>query len=196
VRSWHLGRASSVSRPLGVGLVTCLVASCGAGAPALIFPGTPNHVQLGVARTHKGDGWSIGMEGTICLDKPGSVEVTGVSLIRPHGVRVIGFGVRPNQNWKLTAPGTSEFLGEVRTPLRGMGYTGRTVDAVCNLKTAAGYELAVRLLKTTSNEAGAAAWKVSYVSNDGSRGTLMIPFAVKLCRESSADAKPCRRSPL
>lgn len=192
-----MGRASIVSKPLGAGLVTCLMASCGAEVPALVFPSTPNPVQLGVARTHKGDGWSIGMEGTICLDKPGSVEVTGVSLVRPHGVRVIGFGLRPNQNWKQTAPpGTSEFLGEVRTPLRRMGYTGRTVDAVCNLKTAAGYELAVRLLKTTSNEAGAAAWKVSYVSNQGSRGTLMIPFALKLCRERSADAKSCRRSPL
>lgn len=119
-----------MSRLLGVALTTRLVASCEAAGSTPIFPDTPNPIQAGVARTQKGDSWSIGVEGAICLDKPGAVEVTGVRLVRPHGVSVTGFGLRPNQNWKQTAPpGNSEFLGEVRTPLRPLSLRPQRGDA-------------------------------------------------------------------
>lgn len=167
--------------------------ACGRESPSLILPGVANSVEVGVPRVHIGDRWSIGMEGTVCLDKPGKVELTDVALVRPRGVRVIGFGLRPNPSWKPRAPGVDGyFLGEEREPLRALGFTGRTVDAVCNAKTGAGYEVAVRLLKTTRAEAGAAGWTVSY-SSDGGNGTLQIPFAVELCKERSADARPCQR---
>ncbi|MFZ2013594.1 MAG: hypothetical protein WAV00_07210, partial [Nocardioides sp.] len=82
--------------------------------PALVFPVSINSGAVGVARAHLGDRWSIGMGSTICLDKSGKVELTSVTPVRPQGLRVIGFAVRPNQNWKPTQGVPGEFLGDVR----------------------------------------------------------------------------------
>jgi hypothetical protein len=142
-----------------------------------------------VPRVHLGDRMSIGTEGTICLDRPGTVELTGVTPVRPQGLRVTGFAVRPNQYWKPTG-GVHEFLGEQRAPLRKLGFASRTVDAACDRKTGAGYELAFRVLKTGPGEAAAAGLTLTYTA-DGHTGTLAIPFAVRLCPEKSASAKAC-----
>ena len=130
-------------------VVSAVIGLNSSRGPSLIFPVPVNAASLGVARAHLGDRWSIGMESTICLDKPGTVEITGVTPVRPHGLRVIGFAVRPNQSWKPTQGVAGAFLGEVRAPLQHLGFTSRTVDVACEHNTPKGYELAVRLLKTT-----------------------------------------------
>jgi hypothetical protein len=159
--------------------------------PSLVFPGPTYAASVGVARAHLGDEWSIGMESTICLDKPGKVELTGVAPVSPQGLRVIGFAVRPNQSWKPTQGRPGVFLGEVRAPLRDFGFVSRTVDVACEHNTPKGYELAVRVLKTTSGPARAWGWVVSY-REPGRTGTLGIPFGLLLCPAQSADAPRCR----
>ena len=173
-----------------------VAASCGSNDPELTFPGPTNHLEVGVARVQQGDRYSVGMEGTICLDQPGTVQLTGVRLVRPHGLRVTGFGLRPNPNWKpVRIAGTGNFLGEDPTPLRQLGYTGKVIDAACVPHKPVGYELGVRLLKTAHGEASAAAWTVIYRSG-GAMKAFNIPFSLKLCRDVSADDRPCRRFPL
>jgi hypothetical protein len=159
--------------------------------PSLAFPEPVNAAAVGVARAHLGDRWSIGMESTICLDKPGKVELTSVTPVLPQGLRVIGFAVRPNQNWKPTQGVRGEFLGEVRAPLPHFGFTSRTVDVACEHNSPQGYELAVRVVKTTAGPADALGWVVSY-RGSGRTGTLEIPFGLLLCPASSADARRCQ----
>jgi hypothetical protein len=159
--------------------------------PSLIFPASVSSGGVAVPRAHLGDRWTIGMESTICLDKPGKVEISSVTPVRPRGLRVTGFAVRPNQNWKPTQGVRGAFLGEGRGPLQQFGFTSRTVDVACQRNTPRGYELAVRLLKTTSGPAGASGWVVSYRAS-GRTGSLGIPFGLLLCPALSADAARCR----
>jgi hypothetical protein len=158
--------------------------------PSLIFPVAINSGWVGVARAHLGDRWSIGMESTICLSKLGNVELTAVVPLRSEGLRVTDFAVRPNQNWKPTQGHPGAFLGEERAALQHFGFTRRTVDVACEHKTPKGYELAVRVLKTTSGPAFASGWVVSY-RGSRSAGTLEIPFGLLLCPAPSADARRC-----
>ena len=171
-------------------VVSAVIGLNSSRGPSLIFPVPVNAASLGVARAHLGDRWSIGMESTVCLDKPGTVEITGVTPVRPHGLRVIGFAVRPNQSWKPTQGVAGAFLGEVRAPLQHLGFTSRTVDVACEHNTPKGYELAVRLLKTTPGRAVASGWVLSYRSS-ARVGTLAIPFGLLLCPADSADARRC-----
>jgi hypothetical protein len=188
-----------VKRLLGVVPVLLLVIAVAVSAviglslsrgPSLIFPVPVASGGVGVPRAHLGDRWSIGMESTVCLDKPGKVEITSVTPERPRGLRVVGFAVRPNQNWKPTQGDRGEFLGEVRAPLQQLGFTSRMVDVACERNTPRGYELAVRLLKTASGPAVASGWVVSYRASTHTK-SLSIPFGVLLCPAESADANRC-----
>jgi hypothetical protein len=172
-------------------LVSVLVGLNLSRQPSLIFPGGINSGRVGVPRAHLGDRWSIGMESTMCLDMPGKVELTGVAPMRPNGLRVIDFAVRPNQNWRPTQGTPGAFLGEVRAPLLHFGFTRRTVDVTCAPKIGRGYELAVRVLKTTSGRASASGWVVSYQGAWHS-GTLDIPFGLVLCPTSPTDTGGCK----
>jgi len=165
---------------VGAGVAQCLLAACGAGSPSLAAPGL-NSGGASYARVHVGQSVSIGFEGTVCLDKAGAVTVTGISPIRPHGVRVIGYALRPNENWRPTpSPLGSAFLGMDRRPLDRLGFNEHTVDAVCHRKTGSGYEPAVRVVKTTAGKATSAGWTISYTSH-GNTGTLYWPLAIDLC---------------
>jgi hypothetical protein len=157
---------------------------------SLIFPVPINAASVGVARAHLGDRWSIGMESTICLSNPGRVELTAVTPERSEGLRVTSFAVRPNQNWKPTQGHPGNFLGEERAPLQHFGFTSRTVDVACEHGSPKGYELAVRVLKTTAGPAFASGWVVSY-RGPRRAGTLEIPFGLLLCPARSADARRC-----
>jgi hypothetical protein len=188
-----------VKRLVGVGpvllLSIALVISAAIGLnlsrePSLVFPMPVNSAALGVPRAQLGDRWSIGMESTICLDRPGKVELTSVTPVQPHGLRVIGFAVRPNQNWKPTQGVPGDFLGAARAPLRHFGFTSRAVDVACDHNSPKGYELAVRVLKTTSGSAVASGWVVTYRASERT-GRLAIPIALLLCPAKSASAKRC-----
>lgn len=82
--------------------------------------------------------------------QPGKAELTAVIPERAEGLRVKNFAVRLNQNWKPTQGHPGVFLGEERAPLEHFGFTSRTVDVACAHGTSKGYELAVRVLKTTA----------------------------------------------
>jgi hypothetical protein len=195
-----------MSRLLGIGPVLLLSVAVVASAvigfdlgrgPSLIYPVPINSGGVGVARAHLGDRWSIGMESTFCLDKPGKVRLTGVEPMHPLGLKVIGFAVRPNQSWRPTQGTPGDFLGEVRAPLERHGFTSRTVDVACEGSTPKGYELAVRVLKTTPGPAYALGWQVSYRADGATAqphhtGRLVIPFGLLLCPANSADAKSCQ----
>jgi hypothetical protein len=177
-----LSLALVVSAAIGLGL---------SRGPSLIFPGPVNSGGVGVARAHLGDRWSIGMESTFCLNRPGKVELSSVTPVQARGLRVIGFGVRPNQNWKPTQVVPGAFLGEVRAPLQRFGFSSRTVDLACEDNTPKGYELAIRVLKTTPGPAVASGWIVSF-HGSGRTGTLEIPLGLLLCPAKSADAQICQ----
>lgn len=159
--------------------------------PSLMFPVPVNAGWVGVPRAHQGDRWSIGTESTICLDEPGRVALTAVTPVHSQGLRVTDFAVRPNQSWKPTQGFRGAFLGEERAPLAHFGFTSRTVDVACDPHAPVGYELAVRVVKTSPGAAVASGWLVSF-SGPRRSGTLEIPFGLLLCPARSADAASCR----
>jgi hypothetical protein len=173
-------------------VTACLAAGCGLihHPPRIVDPSGGNWASEGQASVQRGDELSIGMESTLCLDRAGSVELKAVEPLRPVGVRVTEFGLRPNQTWKPTQGTPGEFLGMEREPLKDFGFTGRTVDVACNRKTGAGYELAVRVEKTTAGPGQAAGWKVSYAS-DGHVETVTVPLGINLCPDQTINPQTC-----
>lgn len=164
----------------GIGALPCLLTGCGSGSPSLAAPGL-NGGEAGYSRVRLGQSVSIGFEGTVCLDQAGEVTVTGITPIEPHGLRVIGFALRPNENWRPTpSPLGSAFLGMDRRSLATLGFIGRKVDAVCHPKTGSGYEPGVRVVKTTTGTATSAGWMIWYTSH-GHSGTFQWPLAIDLC---------------
>ena len=139
---------------------------------------------------HRNDVLSIGMESTLCLDKSGAVQLTAVTPVNAAGLRVTGFGLRPNQNWKPTQATPGDFLGVEPGPLRRLGFTGKTVDATCNRRTAAGYELAVRVEKTVTGPAQAAGWQVTYISG-GHAENVVVPLGINLCPDRRIEPTRC-----
>ena len=96
------------------------------------------------------------------FDKAGAVTVTGITPIQPHGLRVVGYALRPNENWRPTpSPLGRAFLGMERRSLARLGFKGHTGDAVCHPRTGSGYEPAVRVVKTTTGKATSAGWTIA-----------------------------------
>jgi hypothetical protein len=165
---------------VGIGVVQCLLAACGSASPSLTAPGLGSG-GAGYARVRVGHPVSIGFEGTVCLDKAGAVTVTGITPIQSHGLRVIGYALRPNENWRATpSPLGRAFLGMDARSLGRLGFNGDTVDAVCDSKTGTGYEPAVRVVKTAAGKATSAGWTISY-TNHGHTGVFHWPLAIELC---------------
>lgn len=156
--------------------------STGSGGPHLRLPPGP------VATT---EGWLAnvkpGQDGTfgsmvVCLDKPGSVTITGVKPVDPQGgIRIDEFGVRP---W--THLGILFKLGNLEA---NHFHPGRTVDVVCNKKTGAGYELAVAISRPSGAPAGMGGVVINYTS-DGDKGSLTIPnTGMVLCPHGNCTAQ-------
>jgi predicted small lipoprotein YifL len=191
------GCGSSTRQRLVVRAITVLLlaavcgafAGCGSNSPQLIFPPPGvNAGGVGLPSVRLGEKYSVGMESTICLSKPGVVTLTEVTPVHGSGLRVVGSAMRPNQNWKPTpsrVPGS--FLGEQRQALGWLGFTGKTVDVACAKNTPKGYELAVRVAKTTVGTAHASGWVVTYESS-GHTGTLRVPFSLTLHAPTSRRA--------
>ena len=184
---------NTVPAGLGLGLGLLLVLTgCGSDGPRLTSPGL-HGVTEGAARVHQGDTVTIGsMFG--CLDKSGSVTITDIAPVNGTGMKVTGWAVRPNPFWKKPdpAPPVGGQIGVARMPLAKLLFpTSPVVDAQCKDpdKDGIGYEFAVQVQKTTSGEAGASGWVVTYTS-DGKTKRVGYPIAVRLCNED-ADAKRC-----
>jgi hypothetical protein len=179
-RSASAGRVRLAVSLLGYAIAPCLLAACGSDPASLAAPGLGSGGDS-YGRVEVGHPVSIGFEGTICLDKPGNVIVTGITPVQPHRLRVIDFALRPNENWRPTpSPLGRDFLGMDARSLDRLGFKGHIVDAVCHPNTGSGYEPAVRVVKTAGGEATSAGWTISYTSG-GHTGTFHWPLALDLC---------------
>ena len=163
-----------------IAVAQSVISACGSGPPSLAAPGL-HSAGAGFAHVRQAQAVSIGFEGTVCLDKPGSVTVTAITPNQAEGLRVIGFALRPNENWRPTpSPLGRGFLGMDPRPLRRLGFKAHIVDAVCDSKTGSGYEPAVRVVKTTQGRARTVGWTISYTRR-GHPGTFQWPLTVDLC---------------
>jgi hypothetical protein len=187
-----MGVPSKIALAGALSAVGVFASGCGLihSPPRIVDPTGGNWAIEGHPSVHRGDVLSIGMESTLCLDKAGKVRLTAVAPVRPVGMRVTGFALRPSQTWKPTQGTPGQFLGVETAPLRQFGFTGRTVDAVCTQKTGAGYELAVRVQKTVAGPTRAAGWKVSYVS-DGHAETVTVALGINLCPDHRIKPNRC-----
>lgn len=192
---------------LGGGLALLLIllgvawqatAHFGTASPVLM-PGVDEHgkplstipwVVEGAARVHQGDTVTIG--GLFaCLNRSGSVTVDSITAIKPTGLQVTGWGIRPNPSW-------------IHSPTTGMGQLGVSRHTLAQLQFPAthqvtakcgtlgqGVEFGLEVRKTTSAEAGLSKIRVTYTSG-GSTKVLTYAHGVRLCNEQTAAAKTCR----
>lgn len=175
---------------LGIGGLLLTILVFGSDGPTLTSPDMHSVVE-GAPRIHQGDTVTIGsMFG--CLDETGSVSVTDIVPIDDTGLEVTGWAVRPNPYWKPGPPNPAHVEGQIGvepTTLAMLRFpASRVVDAACG-KNGEGVEFAVQVRKTTSGEAGASGWIVTYTS-DGKGKSLSFPLAVKLCN-TKAWSKSC-----
>jgi len=179
---------------LVLGLLLAAWRVIGTNGPVLTSPGA-NVVTQGTARIHQGDTVTIGsMFG--CLNKPGAITIDTIEPVHAVGLRVTGWGLRPNPFWKggpPSAPNPAGIGGQItvaKARLSRLGFTtGRTIDVKCG-QHGEGYELAVQVEKTTAGEAGASGWVVTYKTGDETR-KFGFPLAVKLCNEKVSWSKKC-----
>lgn len=186
----------TTSRVVVAGLGATLLlgaAGCGVTGPRLTSP--PGAVSEGQPRVHLGDTVTIGsMFG--CLDRAGTVTVTDIAAVDPIGLRVTGWGLRPNPFWEGAPPSPPNLtniggqITVVHEPLSRLGFTADyPVDAKCG-DHGEGYEFAVQVEKTTAGEAGASGWVVTYKTGDETR-KFGFALAVVLCNERDTRAKKC-----
>jgi hypothetical protein len=117
-----------------------------------------------------------------------------VEPVHAIGLRVTDWGLRPNPFWEfpnsrdsLDAGGE---LGIEKTSLRRIGFmAGVVLETPCG-KHGDGYELGVQVEKTTTGEAGASGWVVTY-RTEGETKTFVFPIAVRLCNEKVSWSKQC-----
>jgi hypothetical protein len=158
--------------------------ACGSEGPSLTLPNMIAGATEGAARVHQGDTVSIGQL-VACLNKPGTVRVLSMSAVDPVGLKVTGWGLRQNTgNQIAVGRGDLAFLG-VPTDVHKIGPA-----STCKKGTPQATEFVVQVTKTTRGEAGATAWRVTYVS-DGQTKTFTWPLTVVLCNETSSDSKKC-----
>jgi hypothetical protein len=163
-----------------LGLAAAVLTGCRDASPRLEFSSPVGGGGVGLPHVRAGEQWSIGMESTICLSRPGAVTITNVSPVKGTGVRVVDFAVRPNQVWRPTPSRVEgDFLGTRHQSLAWLGFTATRVDVACSKNPARGYELAIRVAKTTVQTAHSSGWLVSYAGG-GHSGTFTMPFTLTL----------------
>ena len=183
-------RAATVT--VGAALLVA-VGGCGSTGPHLTSP--PGAVSEAQPRVHLGDTVSIGsMFG--CLDRAGTVTITDITAVDPIGLKVTGWGLRPNPFWQGAPPSPPNRTGiggqitVVHKTLARLGFTAdHDIDAQCG-DHGEGYEFAVQVEKTTAGEAGASGWVVTYKTGDQTR-KLGMALAVELCNENDTRSKKC-----
>jgi hypothetical protein len=142
----------------------------------LIVPGESNDTVEGTPNVARNSLITFGSM-IVCLDRAGSVAVTGITPIRSSGLSVSEFGLRPSPFW--TNKGTG--IGDARGGLQKNHFTeNHLATLVCSSRTGRGYELAVALRKLTNSPASLTGFKIAYTS-DGHVGSVTFPLGILLC---------------
>jgi hypothetical protein len=146
--------------------------------PQLVTPGAPNTVTVGLGHVQPDDVQSFGSM-ILCLDRKGSVTLTGVQPVQPHGgVQIKEWGVRPSPWWKHDH-GTG--IGALHGDLAHNHFAiGRKVSVTCDPATGRGYELAVSVSMPDRTPASMRGLHVEYDSN-GQQRSLDYPITILLC---------------
>jgi hypothetical protein len=164
------------------GLLVVLLTGCGSHAgssagPQLVTLGhNSQNVAMGNGRVKPGVKTSFGGM-VLCLDRTGSVTVTGAEPVNPTGgIRIDQYGVRPSPFWK---GGTG--IGVQAGDLAHNGFkAGRKVNVTCDPKTGRGYELAITVAMPDTTEAKMTGVKVDYTSA-GQQKSVIFPITLFLC---------------
>ncbi|MGY0386307.1 hypothetical protein ACWZJV_04990 [Nocardioides sp. WG-D5] len=127
---------------------------------------------------------TIGIDGVVCTDRPGTLDVTAVRAEDPtSNFRVEDYAVRPN-----AAVSGGEALGTAYGDIEAAQFqAGQTkVDRTCGEgEDGGGYEIAIQLTRTGPGRAYSHAFLLDWES-DGAEGTLRVPYAVVLCDQTPA----------
>lgn len=168
-------------------VVAALASGCGAFDPRLLVnggsgtDGTDAEVTLRDTVAHRPyslGGWDM------CLDRPGSVTITGIELIKPYNDIVLqAFSSRPH---------TGPMLGNAEKPLTELGFPARSpaVTTVCE-ESPLHTELALQYAKTGDAAAGAEGVRITYTSA-GRQRTVDFNLRVLLC--PPGDTERCREA--
>lgn len=147
-------------------------------------PGTGETVSIGVVLpdTVAHRPYSLG-SWTMCLDRPGSVTIDRIDLIRPSGGIVLqAFSSRLRSSVR-------SMLGEEERPLTELGFPARgsTVTTACEDDH---MELGLQYGKTGGRTAHAEGVRLTYSSGPLS-GTVDFALDVRLCAPDDMRTKEC-----
>ncbi|MEU6425102.1 hypothetical protein ABZ860_04330 [Microbispora sp. NPDC046973] len=168
-------------------VVLAMTPGCGAFGPRLVVNGGSGtdgpdaEVTLHDTVAHRPyslGGWDM------CLDRPGSVTVTGVELIKPYNDIVLqAFSSRPHRG---------AMLGMAEKPLTELGFPARSpaVAVACEESTLH-TELALQYAKSGDADAGAEGVRITYTSA-GRERTVDFNLRVLLC--APGDTERCREA--
>ncbi|MFI5623497.1 hypothetical protein ACIA03_08535 [Nocardioides sp. NPDC051685] len=167
--------------------LTPLMVGCSLRGDAveLTLPSGEQWVYTGIPLLEVDQPVTIGIDGVVCTDRPGTLEVTDVRAEDPSSnFRIEDYSLRPN-----AAVSGGEALGtvygDVETAQFQAGQT--TVDRTCDEGDGGGgYEVAIQLTRTGPGRAYSRAFLLDWES-DGAQGTLRVPYAVVLCDQTPAN---------
>jgi hypothetical protein len=167
--------AGAGAAALLLALTGCDLNSSGSG-PQLVIPASLHNVAIGAGKMKPGAENSFGGM-VVCLDRPGSITLTGAKPVDPEGgIRIDQFGVRPSPFWK----GRAGILGQYGDLAHNHFKMGRTVDVTCDPRTGRGYEFAVTVSMPDSTQARMTGVKIDYTSAGQDR-SLTFPITLFLC---------------
>jgi hypothetical protein len=177
-------RLAAFAAALLVALTGCDLNSSGSG-PQLVIPGSLHSVAMGAGKMKPGAENSFGGM-VVCLDRPGSITLTGAKPVDPEGgIRIDQFGVRPSPFWK----GRVSFGQDNGDLAQNHFRAGRTVSVTCG-PHGRGDEFAVTVSMPDSAQARMTGVKIEYTSA-GQERSLIFPITLFLCPHKIRGARTC-----
>ncbi|XVQ89722.1 hypothetical protein ACQP2K_20605 [Microbispora siamensis] len=174
-------------------IIVVMAAGCVGEGPRLLLdedPETGETASIGIVlpdtvarRPYSLGGW------VMCLDRPGSVTIDKVDLIRPSGGIVLqAFSSRLQSR-------TRAMLGNAEQPLTELEFPARSpaVTTPCSNRDHDGLltELGLQYGKTGDRTARAEGVRVTYTSA-GRQRTVDLDLDVQLCAPDDMDTEQCR----
>ncbi|MGI5159396.1 hypothetical protein [Microbispora sp. CA-102843] len=174
-------------------IIVVMTAGCVGGGPRLLLdedPETGETASIGIVLpdTVAGRPYSLG-GWVMCFDRPGSVTIDKVDLIRPSGGIVLqAFSSRLQSR-------TRAMLGNAEQPLTELEFPARSpaVTTPCSTRDHDGLltELGLQYGKTGDRTARAEGVRVFYTSA-GRQRTVDLDLDVQLCAPDDMDTEQCR----